>query len=147
MKVILQEDIANLGRMGQVANVKEGYARNYLLPRGLVTVANEHNKAELAHKLAVLEKKRASVLAEAKKLGAQIEKISVTVSKQVGEDERIFGTVTNAELEHLLSEEGIKVSKKLIRLEDEIKKVGVYSAEVHVHPEVVAKFKVWVVAQ
>ena len=126
MKVILQEDIANLGRMGQVANVKEGYARNFLLPRGLVAVANEHNKAELTHKLAVLEKKRVAVLGEARKLGAQIEKISVTVSKQVGEDERIFGTVTTAELEHLLNEEGVKVSKKHIRLEDEIKKVGVY---------------------
>jgi large subunit ribosomal protein L9 len=147
MKVILQEDVANLGRMGQITNVKEGYARNYLLPRGLVTVANEHNKAELAHKLAVLEKKRSAVLAEARKLASQIEKVSVTVSKQVGEDERIFGTVTTAELEHLLSEEGLKISKKQIRLEDEIKKVGVYSAEVHLHPEVAAKFKVWVVAQ
>jgi large subunit ribosomal protein L9 len=110
-------------------------------------MANERNKAELDHQLRQLEKKRSEALEAAKKLMAQVEKISVTVTKQVGEEEKIFGSVTTAELEDLLKVEGVKVDKRDISITEEIKKVGVYSAQVKLHPEVVAKFKVWVVAQ
>ena len=91
-------------------------------------------------------KRKEALLAEAKTQAA-VEKVSVTVTKQVGEDEKIFGSVTSAELVELLANEGIKADKKNVHLVDEVKKVGVYAAEVKVHPEVVAKFKVWVVAQ
>lgn len=79
-------------------------------------------------------------------MASAIEKTSVTVTKQVGEDEKIFGSVTNAELEQLLAGEGIKVSRKDITILDDIKKVGVYAAQVKLHSDVSAKFKVWVVA-
>ena len=147
MKVILSQEVSNLGSIGDIVKVKDGYARNYLLPRGIATVANESNKKALDHHLRVLERKRAKVLSEAKTLANTIEKTSVTVTKQVGEDEKIFGTVTAAELEELLQAEGLKVSKKDITIVDEIKKVGVYQAQVKLHSDVVAKFKVWVVAQ
>jgi len=147
MKVILNHDVNALGAIGEVVNVRDGYARNFLLPRGLAIPANEENAAQLAHQKRVLDKKRAKLLAEAKGVATMIEKTSVTVAKQVGEDERIFGSVTTGELEELLSQEGIKVSKKDISLSEEIKKVGVYTAQVKLHSEVVAKFKVWVVAQ
>ncbi|MBF0440503.1 MAG: 50S ribosomal protein L9 [Oligoflexales bacterium] len=147
MKLILNQNVPSLGSIGDIVNVKSGYARNFLIPRGLGVVANEGNKAALEHQLRQLEKKRKVLLVEAKALAANIEKISVTVTKQVGEDEKIFGSVTTAELEGLLANEGVKVSKKDIKLTNEIKKVGVYTAEVKVHPEVTAKFKVWVVAQ
>ncbi|MEY4631626.1 MAG: hypothetical protein RIQ81_1746 [Pseudomonadota bacterium] len=146
MKVILSHDVDSLGRVGDIVNVRNGYARNFLLPRGLGMPANEENEAALAHHKRILDRKRAALLAEAKKLATAIEKTSVTVAKQVGEDEKIFGSVTTAELEQLLSAEGIKVSRKDITLLDDVKKVGVYAAQVKLHSDVSAKFKVWVVA-
>ncbi len=146
MKLILSQNVENLGRIGDIVKVKNGYARNFLIPRGLGAVANEGNQASLNHQIRLLEKKKAIILADAKKAASNIEKVSVTVTKQVGEDEKIFGSVTTAELEELLAAEGVKVSKKDIKLSEEIKKVGVYSADVKVHPEVTAKFKIWVVA-
>jgi large subunit ribosomal protein L9 len=146
MKVILTHEVSNLGSIGDVVNVRNGYARNFLLPRGLAALANEENQAALAHHKRVLDRRRAKVLAEAKDLGLKIERTSVTVSKQVGEDEKIFGSVTTAELEALLKAEGLNVSKKDITILEEIKKVGVYSAQVKLHSEVAPKFKVWVVA-
>lgn len=147
MKVILTHDVDHLGTIGDVVRVKNGYARNYLLPRSLAIVANESNKKDLDHKLKVLERRRDKALAEAKGIAANIEKTSVTVTKQVGEDEKIFGTVTNVELAELLAAEGLNIDKKDIQILEEIKKVGVYSAQVKLHAGVVAKFKVWVVAQ
>lgn len=147
MRLILTQEVFNLGSIGDVVSVKDGYARNFLLPRGLATIANEANKKQLEHQKRVLTKKREAALAGAKEIAAAIEKTSVTVAKQVGEDEKIFGSVTTAELEELLKAEGISVSKKDITLTEEVKKVGVYSANVRLHPEVSAKFKVWVVAQ
>lgn len=147
MKVILNQDVTSLGRIGEIVNVRNGYARNYLLPRGVAAVANEANEAALKHHRRILDKKKAKLLAEAKTLAAQIEKVSVTVYKQTGEDERIFGSVTTAELEDLLAQEGHKVSRRDITLVEDIKKVGVYHGQVKLHPEVSAKFKVWVVAK
>ncbi len=147
MRLILTQEVFNLGSIGDIVSVKDGYARNFLLPRGLATAANESNKKALEHHQRVLLKKREAALGSAKELAAMIEKTSVTVSKQVGEDEKIFGSVTTAELEELLKAEGIKVSKKDITLTEDVKKVGVYAASVKLHQEVSAKFKVWVVAQ
>jgi large subunit ribosomal protein L9 len=147
MKVILTQEVSNLGSIGDVVNVRNGYARNFLLPRGLANLANESNKAALDHYKRVLDKKREAALSSAKEQAAAIEKTSVTVAKQVGEDEKIFGSVTVQELEDLLKAEGITVSKKDITLLDDVKKVGVYQAQVKLHSQVTAKFKVWVVAQ
>jgi large subunit ribosomal protein L9 len=147
MKVILNQDVSTLGRIGEIVNVRNGFARNFLLPRGIAAVANEANEAALKHHRRILDKKKAQLLAEAKTLAAQIEKTAVTVYKQTGEDERIFGSVTTAELEDLLSQEGLKVSRKDITLVEDIKKVGVYHGQVKLHSDVTAKFKVWVVAK
>jgi large subunit ribosomal protein L9 len=147
MKVILNQDVSTLGHIGEIVNVRNGYARNYLLPRGIAGMANEANEAALKHHRRILDKKKAQLLAEAKALAAQIEKVAVTVYKQTGEDERIFGSVTTAELEELLNQEGHKVSRRDITLVEEIKKVGVYHGQVKLHSEVTAKFKVWVVAK
>jgi large subunit ribosomal protein L9 len=147
MRVILSQAVDNLGEVGSIVNVKDGFARNFLLPRGIASLANETNKKSLEHKMRVLERKRKKELNAAKKLCSEIEKTSVTVTKQVGEDEKIFGTVTHTELEQLLAVEGFDVSKKDISILEDIKKVGVYTAQIKLHTEVVAKFKVWVVAQ
>ncbi len=147
MKLILNNDVDNLGRVGDLVSVRDGYARNFLLPRGLAVMANERNKAALESHMKRLEKTRAASLAAAKAIATQIEKTSVTIAKQVGEDEKIFGTVTTSELEELLVAEGLKISKKDIVINEDIKKIGLYSAQVKVHPDVSAKFKIWVVAQ
>ncbi len=147
MQLILNENVPDLGSIGQLVNVKPGYARNFLIPRGLGVAATKANKKAIEHHLKLLDKKRAEILAEAKKLASLIEKTSVTVAKQVGENEKIFGSVTTAELEELLSKEGVSISRKDITIVEEIKKVGVFKAEIKVHPEVKATFKVWVVAQ
>lgn len=147
MKLILSQNVPSLGMIGDLVKVRDGYARNYLVPRGLGVVANEKNKSAFDHQRRILEKKKKAILDEAKQLAASVEKVSVTVAKQVGEGEKIFGSVTTAELETLLANEGLKINRRDIKLSEDIKKVGVYAAEVKLHPEVTAKFKVWVVAQ
>ena len=107
MRIILTQDVKKLGTIGEIVNVKDGYARNFLLPRSMAVVANEANKAELEHQKRVLERKSAKLLAEYKKLAANIEKVSVTIAKKTGEDEKIFGTVTSTELEAKLKEAGV----------------------------------------
>lgn len=147
MRVILSEDVPSLGAVGQIVNVKGGFGRNYLIPRGKAILANERNKKQLDFRIAQLEKKKKEILAGAKKLADAIQKIAITITKQVGEEEKIFGSVTTAELEHALRAEGIEIDRKQISLDQDIKKVGVYSATAKIHTEISAKFKVWVVAQ
>lgn len=147
MKLILTEDVPSLGSIGAIVNVKDGYARNYLLPRGIAVPANESNTKQLEHQKRVLNARREKVLAEKKALAAKIEKLSVEVSKQVGEDERIFGSVTTLELAELLEAQGYQIPKKDIHLPEAVKKVGVYTADIQLHSEVIAKLKFWVVSQ
>ena len=147
MKVILTQNISNLGTIGSIVNVKNGYARNYLIPNGMVAPADESNKKALSAQLRALEKKKVVLLEEARKQAKAFENLSITLAKKVGEDEKIFGSVTTAEIEAQLLKEGISASRKDIEVLDDIKKVGVYQAQVKLHPEVTAKFKVWVVAE
>ena len=147
MKVILTQNISNLGTIGSIVNVKNGYARNYLIPNGMVAPADESNKKALSAQLRALEKKKVVLLEEARKQAKAFENLSITLAKKVGEDEKIFGSVTTAEIEAQLLKEGITASRKDIEVLDDIKKVGVYQAQVKLHPEVTAKFKVWVVAE
>lgn len=147
MEVILTQDIKKLGEFGKVVKVKNGYARNFLVPKGLAVFANKTNKTALEHQLKVINAQKEKLTAQAKELAAKIEKVSVTVAKQVGQDEKIFGSVTTAELQQLVAAEGIEIDKKDIVILEEIKKVGVYNAEVKLPAQVTAKFKVWVVAQ
>ena len=147
MKIILMEDVDNLGVSGSEISVKDGYARNYLFPRMLAVVCNRRNQALNDHRKRIAERKQNKLLADARKIAAEIEKLSLTVSKQVGEDERIFGTVTTSELEKLLKNEDIEIPRKDIHILQEIKKTGIYEAEVKLHPKLTAKFKIWVTNQ
>lgn len=146
MRVILTEDVPSLGGVGSIVNVKNGYARNFLIPRSVAVVANEGNSKELDHKKKILDIKRKKVLAEAKELADQIEKITVSIFKQIGEESRIFGSVTSAEISEELSKHGIKISKKEIHFSEEIKKTGLYTGEIKIHSEISAKIKVKVEA-
>lgn len=145
MKVILKETVEKLGSSGDIVEVKPGYGRNFLIPRGLALRATEANirsveeKKRRAIAMEGKEKKEAQILAE--KLTAT----SVTILVEVGEDEKLFGSVTSMDIAKVLDEEGVEVDKRDILLEDPIKKLGVYDIQIRVHPETTATIKVWVV--
>jgi large subunit ribosomal protein L9 len=147
MKVILREDVTNLGGIGEVVSVKEGYARNYLLPNKLAVVANEKNARQIDHQKKLIERHKIRMTADAKELAERIQSVSCTIPVLVGEQDKLFGSVTTKDIEEALAQEGLKISRKKIILEEPIKALGVYTVDVRLHPDVVGKLKVWVVAK
>lgn len=147
MLVLLEENVPNLGLIGDLVNVKPGFARNYLLPRSLAVLADESNKKQLAHQRRQAEAKKLKALSAAKELANTIGALSLTIHKQVGEEDKIFGTVTNQDLATAFAAAGYELDRKLITILDDIKRVGVYKGSVKLHPEVSAQFNIWVVAQ
>lgn len=145
MKVILTQDIPSVGFIGNVIQVKNGFARNYLIPRSLAVVANTSNVKELDHHKRVLTKRKEKVLATFKAQAAKLNKLTLTIVKQVGEEDKIFGSVTTAEIEALLDKEGLKISRKQIELTESIKKIGNYKAQINLHAEVTASVKLKIV--
>jgi large subunit ribosomal protein L9 len=142
MKVILQENLENLGSIGDVVKVAPGYARNYLIPKGFVLLANEKNTKALAHAKRQLEYKRNKMLEQAKAFVARIEAITLNLVHQAGDEGKLFGAVTNMELAEQLKAQGIEIDRKKIVLADPIKHLGEYSVTVKVQPEVTATLKV-----
>lgn len=147
MQVLLQANVPNLGHIGDLVTVKPGYARNYLIPRGFALLADAKNKRQYEHQMRTVGLKKAKALAAAKELATQVGAMSVTVQKPVGEEDKIFGSVTTQELADAFKAQGLEVDRKSITILDDIKRVGVYRAAAKVHPEVSAEFKVWVVAK
>ena len=145
MKVILREDDKKLGKAGDIVDVKDGYAHNFLIPRNLAVRADASHVKQLEHERKILHDKNEKRLKQAKQLVEQIEKASCTISVQVGEEERIFGSVTAMDIAQALDKEGVEVDKRAIQLEEPIKTLGVYTVPVKLGPEVEAKLKVWVV--
>lgn len=142
MKVILVKDVQTLGTMGNIVKVKDGYARNYLIPRAFAVVANDVNRKELEHRKREIDARKEKALKETRAVAQKIEKLKITIQKQTGEDGKIFGSVTSAEIAEFYEQKGIDVSKKDITFKDEIKKIGTYSAEIQLHPEVVVQIKI-----
>lgn len=145
MKVILKENVEHLGHIGDIVKVAPGYARNYLLPKGLVVEATERNAKALEHTKRHLEYKKNKVLEAARGLAARIEALSLSISHQAGEEGKLFGAVTNKELAEKLAAAGIEVDRKRI-VADPIKHTGEYAIPVKIHPEITANLKVVVVA-
>jgi large subunit ribosomal protein L9 len=147
MKVILRESIDSLGNAGEIVKVARGYARNYLLPRGLAAIATENNVRHLEHERHQIFLRQEKAKRQALKLAEELKEVSVTIPRQVGEDDRIFGSVTTRDIAEELRQEGYKINRKNIRLDVSVRKIDVYEAFVKLHPEVEATIKVWVVAQ
>lgn len=147
MKIILKKDIDSLGHAGEIVTVKHGYARNYLIPQGFAAMATDGNLRawEVENKAAALRLQRSQ--REAQDLATKLEKLSLTVSVQVGEEEKLFGSVTSQNIADLLAENGFEIDKKKILLEDPIKALGVYDVPVKLHQDVTAMVKVWVVRE
>jgi len=147
MKVVLLETIHSLGAVGDVVNVKPGYARNLLIPRGKVLIANPRNMKHIAHQQMILEHKlkRARLAAQEVKKG--LETKGVTIRKKAGENEKLFGSVTAMDIEEALRAQGAVVSRKFILLEEPIKKLGKYKVGIKLDGGLEAKISVEVVGE
>ncbi len=147
MLVILRENVQNLGHIGDVVKVSDGYARNFLLPRKLVVAAEESNLKVIEHHKRLLEKKRLMEKAAATELAAKLNDQQVTISRKVGEHDKLFGSVSANDIIAALAKAGFQVDKKAVHLSQLIKTLGVHQVEVKLQPEVVATVKVWVVKE
>ena len=147
MKVILLKDIESLGSAGEVVEVKNGYGRNFLIPRNEALIASAANMAQFESRRrqqeTLAERDRRAAEALAKKLEAE----SITAQVKVGEEDRLFGSVTAQHIAELLDEKGYEIDRRAIHLEDPIRELGVYNVEVRLHPEVATAVKLWVVKE
>ena len=147
MKVILREDVKNLGDMGEVVNVSDGYARNFLFPKKFAVEANTKNLKEFEHNKKVIAERaskiKESVKSEAEKLSA----VSLTIKAKTGEDDKLFGSVTNMNIAEALASEGFNIDKKKIVMDEPIKRLGEYSVTIKLHPEISTQIKVQVVQE
>jgi large subunit ribosomal protein L9 len=147
MQVILRENVENLGRIGDIVKVSDGYARNYLLPRGLVTIADEKNKAAIEHHQRSLERKRLAQRASSEELAKKLADFSVTIARKVGENDKLFGSVSTSDIAEALKAGGYAVERRWIQIEHPIKALGVHPVTVKLDSEVTATVKVWVVKE
>ena len=145
MQVILLEDVSNLGNTGDQVDVKPGYARNYLLPRGLAVEANTRNARTLKHRQQMVAARVEAKRQAAMDLAERVASTEVTISMLAGEEDRLFGSVTKKDIEQALAEEGVTVDRKKIVLDEPIKTLGVHTVQVKIHPDVATDLKVWVV--
>ncbi len=143
MKVILLEDVKNVGKKGNIINAKDGYARNFLFPKNLAIEATTVNLKNLENAKKHKEEKEKELLDEAKKLEEELMKITVVMKSKTGENGKLFGSITTKEIaEQLEKEHGFSFDKKKIDLEEPIKSVGEYSVKIKLHTMVNAKLKV-----
>ncbi len=146
MEVILQEDITHLGHIGEIVKVRDGYARNYLFPRALAVQANKRNVRELEHQRRVVEEKRRRVAATAQEVANKMVAVALTFTARAGEAGKLFGSITNQDIEKELRENGFDVDRRRIRLDEPIKSVGDHKVTVILAAGVPCEITVSVVA-
>ena len=142
MRVILKEDIGPLGHKGSVVNVADGYARNYLIPKGLAEPATPSNLKRLESERRDYQRRMARLKGEAEKLAKDLKGITCSFSMKAGEDGRLFGAVTSIDIEGYLKEKGFSIDKKQILLSEPIKQTGTYEVPVRLHPQVSVNLRV-----
>jgi large subunit ribosomal protein L9 len=147
MLVILRENVENLGRTGDVVKVSDGYARNFLLPRNLVVAADEKNVAAIEHHKKSLEKKRLEQRSASQDMAKRLGDFSCTISRKVGEKDKLFGSVSTQDIADALKAGGYKVDKRWIELGNPIKTLGVHEVTLKLDTDVTATMKVWVVKE
>jgi large subunit ribosomal protein L9 len=147
MEVILRQAIENLGNPGDVVTVKPGYARNYLLPRGLAYEATPGNLKRIAAERQRLEAAENNRRDAAKELAKRIEEVSLTFSARVGEEGKLFGSITATDIANQLEAQGVQVEKRQIDLHDPIKTLGVFRIPIRLHADVRPEVRVWVIKQ
>jgi large subunit ribosomal protein L9 len=148
MQVILMEKLANLGNLGDVVKVKDGYARNYLIPHGKAKRATEANIKAFEVRRVELEKAQAEALAKAQERGAKLDGLTLQIVQKAGVDGRLFGSVTNYDIVEALTKQGLEVERAQVRMPDgPLKQVGEYKLQIALHPDVVAAINVAVVGE
>ncbi|CAN5811553.1 50S ribosomal protein L9 [soil metagenome] len=147
MQVILRDRLDNLGNAGDIVTVKPGYARNYLIPKGLAYAATDANVKRMERESANVEKAAAEAVQVARKQAATLEGVSVTFTARAGDEGRLFGSITNSDIADKLAEQGIEIDRRQIQMDEPIKALGVSSVAVRLHPEVRPEIKVWVIKE
>jgi len=147
VKLILREDVENLGKIGEIVEVAGGYGRNYLLPRGLAVKASTKNLKEQEHQKKLIQARMDRQKKDAREIAGSLDSVSCTIARKTGEDEKLYGSVTSRDIEEALREEGVSIDRKRISLEEPLKKLGVYTVPVKLHADVTGNIKVWVVKE
>jgi len=147
MEIILQEDVANLGAIGEVVKVRDGYGRNYLIPRGLAIEANRRNLRVLEHQKRLTATKKEKDRQNAQGMSDRIAALSLTIQARAGEEDRLFGSVTNIDIEKALTAQGVTIDRRKIMLAEPIKQLGTYMVPVHLSSDVHGNITVNVVRE
>jgi len=145
MKIILRKEHEKLGAAGAVVDVMDGYARNFLIPRGIAYPADAGSMRALEEEKRQQSRRDSKQLHSSEKVAHELEKVSLTLKMKVGEDEKLFGSVTSQMIAEALKEKGFEIDKRTIELEEPIKALGIYTVDVKLHQNVTGKLKVWVV--
>jgi large subunit ribosomal protein L9 len=147
MEVILKEDIANVGKIGEVVRVRDGYARNYLLPRGLVLLANKKNLKTFEHQKKLVADQKQKITRQANSIGEAVSAVSLIIRMRVGEEGKLFGSVTNIHIEKALKAQGLTVDRRKIQLEEPIKAAGEYEVPIRMAADLTVPLKVSVIPE
>jgi len=147
MKVILKEDVKSIGSMGQIADVSDGFARNYLVPRGLAVEANVKNIRSLEHEKKVIQEKARKVKNTVQDLADRLANMTVVIKTKAGEEGKLFGSVTTMDIAEQLKNQGIEIDKKKISLDEPIKRLGTYAVNLRLHSEITAQVNIQVIEE
>ncbi|OYD17136.1 50S ribosomal protein L9 [candidate division WOR-3 bacterium JGI_Cruoil_03_44_89] len=147
MKLILTKDVQELGKEGETIEVKDGYARNWLIPQGFACIYNKTNLKIYEERKKVAERKLTKEKSKAETVKSRIESLSITVPMEAGENNRLFGSVSPGLISEALKREGYKIDHKFIIIDEPVKELGVYTVKICLHPDVYANLKVWVVSK
>lgn len=147
MDVILRQDVEKLGKTGDIVTVKDGYARNFLLPRGMAFEATSGNRRRLEAERLQREKKAAAEGDAARALAARLEPVSLTFTMKAGDGDKLFGSVTSTDIAERLKAEGFEIDRKAVELEEPIKALGVYKVPIRLHHDAKPEIRVWVVKE
>ena len=146
MQVILRQDVPHLGRAGDLVKVRPGYGRNRLLPTGLAVVADSRNVKQLDHQKRLIAQRERKIMASATAIKDKLASLSLSISKQTGESDKLYGSVTTREIAAALSQQGVEIDRKQIELTQPIRALGVHEVTVRLAGGVSANLKIWVVA-
>ncbi len=142
MKVILKEDVQNLGFMGETVNVADGYARNFLMPKNFAIPATNSNVKTVEHEKKIIDKKKTKIATELTEIKNSLEKTEITMPVKVGENEKIFGSITKVDIENKLKDLGFNIDRKIINLDNPIKELGIQTIKIKLSKDITAEIKV-----